>query len=391
MKKGFYIVAVVLILVATAYTFWSNYDRALGTEGIYPRYVIGDLEEFGKNSGKGNMIALSPYLHTYDFSSKEAFYNMLQYYFSFAQRRKLLNDSTIVVLPEYIGTWLVVANEKRSIYADTSLEDGMKTLVFSNIVKFGSAYLKTTAKDKAKEAVFKMKADEMAEIYQNVFSKLAKDFHVTIVAGSIVLPTPSVKNGKLEIDKSGNLYNVTAVFDVNGNILSPLTKKKFPIEEEKSFTCAAAKEQQPVYKTAAGNLAVLICADAWYPENYKALTDKHVDLLAVPSYVSGNDAWSKKWKGYNGAPTPDDVNKTDIGKISEYEAWIKYAMVVRAMKSNIKTGVNTFLRGDLWNLGSDGHTLIATSKYMKPLNIPFVYEGKDKESGMGSLINVWLE
>ena len=102
MKKGFYIVAVVLILVATAYIFWSNYDRALGTEGIYPRYVIGDLEEFGKNSGKGNMIALSPYLHTYDFSSKEAFYNMLQYYFSFAQRRKLLNDSTIVVFPNIL-------------------------------------------------------------------------------------------------------------------------------------------------------------------------------------------------------------------------------------------------------------------------------------------------
>jgi hypothetical protein len=126
-KKGFYTAAVVLILVISGYAFWSNYDNATDTEGIFPRYVIGDMEEFGKNSGKGNIIALSPYLHTYDFSSQEAFYNMLHYYFSFAKRRNLLNDSTIVVLPEYLGTWLVVANEKRSIYADTSLQDGMKT------------------------------------------------------------------------------------------------------------------------------------------------------------------------------------------------------------------------------------------------------------------------
>jgi len=390
-KKGFYSAAFVLTILVSGYAFWSNHDRASGTEGIYPRYVIGDLEEFGKNNGKGNVIALSPYLHTYDFSSQEAFYNMLQYYFSFARRRKLLDDSTVVVLPEYIGTWLVVANEKRSVYADTSLEEGMKTLVFSNIVKFGSAYCKATAKDKAKEAVFRMKADKMADIYQKIFSRLAKEFHVTIVAGSIVLPNPSAENGKLKIDQSGKLYNVTAVFDVNGNILSPLTKKHFPIEEEKSFTCKAEKEQQPVNKTRSGNLAVLICADAWYPQNYQTLSDKTIDILAVPSYVSGNNAWSKKWKGYNGASTPTDVNKTDIGKISEYEAWIKYAMVARARKANIKTGVNTFLRGDLWNLGSDGHTLITTSKYMKPLNTPFVYEGKDKEAGMGSLINVWLE
>ena len=383
MKKGFYTAAVVLILVISGYAYWSNSDKASGTEGIFPRYVIGDMEEFGKNSGKGNVIALSPYLHTYDFSSQEAFYNMLQYYFSLAQRRNLLNDSTIVVLPEYLGTWLVVANEKRSIYADTSLEDGMKTLVFSNIIKFGRAYLNATAKDKTKEAVFNMKADKMAEIYQKVFSKLAKDFQVTIVAGSIVLPDPSVKNGKLVINKFGKLYNVSAVFDANGNILSPLTRKIFPISEELSFTNAANKNELPIYKTPSGNLAVLVCADAWYPENYQFLTDKQVDVLAVPSFVSGNDSWSKEWKGYNGAPAPADINKADINKITEQDAWLKYAMTGRIKSTAIKSGVNVFLRGDLWNLGSDGHTLIWNNK------APVL--SKNTENNTGSLINVWLE
>lgn len=381
--KKFLLVSIsALIIIAVGGTCWSVTDRAAGTEGVYPRYVLSDVEEFGKNAGKGNIIALSPYLHTYDFSSKESFYNMLHYYFSFAQRRKLLNDSTIVVLPEYIGTWLVVANEKRSVYADTSVEDGMKTVVISNLLSFGKAYLQSTSKDKIKEAIFKMKADKMLDIYQSTFSKLAKEFHVTIVAGSIVLPNPCAKNGKIEMDKTGSLYNSSSVFDVDGNVLSPLTKKIFPIAEEKTFTCCADKNELPVYKTTAGNLGVLICADAWYPENYQRLNAKHTDILAVPSFVSGNYNWSKTWKGYNGASAPADVDKKDIGNITEQDAWLKYAMTGRIKSANIKTGVNVFLRGDLWNLGSDGYTLIWNSDAPK--------ETKAPENKTGSLINVWL-
>ena len=381
-KKTLYIVSSIVIIFLLCYTFWSNYDRASATEHIFPRYVIGEVEEFGKNTGKGNIIALSPYVHTYDFSSKEAFYNMLHYYFSFAQRRKLLNDSTIIVLPEYIGTWLVVANEKRSMYADTSLEEGMKTIVWSNFGKFGTAYLKASAKDKTKEALFKMKAEKMLDIYQTTFSKLAKEFQVTIVAGSVVLPNPSVKNGRMEIDKSGKLYNVSAVFDVNGNVHSPLSKKIFPINEELSFTGSANKNEIPVYKTAAGTLAVLICADSWYPENYQFLKDKNCSILAVPSFVSGNNTWSKKWKGYNDAPTPADVDRKDIDNCTEQDAWFKYAMTGRIKAADIKQGVTVFLRGDLWNLGSDGHTLL--------WNNGAPVESKKSNEKTGSLINVWL-
>ena len=113
------------------------------------------------------------------------------------------------------------------------------------------------------------------------------------------------------------------------------------------------------------------------------MTDKQVDVLAVPSFVSGNDSWSKKWKGYNGAPAPVDINKADINKITEQDAWLKYAMTGRIKSTAIKTGVNVFLRGDLWNLGSDGHTLIWNNK------APVL--SKNTENNTGSLINVWLE
>jgi hypothetical protein len=55
-KKGFYTAAVVLILVISGYAYWSNSDNASGTEGIFPRYVIGDMEEFGKKTAAKEML-----------------------------------------------------------------------------------------------------------------------------------------------------------------------------------------------------------------------------------------------------------------------------------------------------------------------------------------------
>ena len=389
--KKIYVILICILLLFIGYYSWSNANRINYNEQIFPRFTIAKIENIGNNNGKGNIIALSPFVNPYHFSSEEAFSKMLHYHFNFAKQQKILNDSTIVVLPEYIGTWLVVANEKKSIYSDTSLENAMKTIVLSNILTFGETYFTTSAKDKTSATIFKMKAHKMLEIFQNTFSALAKEFKVTIVAGSIVLPDPSVKNGKIEINSSGKLYNITAVFDNKGNVLAPLTQKIFPINEEQMFTCAANQKNSPIYKVPSGNLAVLICADSWYPENYELLKDKNINVLAVPSFVSGNNSWNNKWKGYNGAPMPKDVDKNDIGQISEYEAWLKYAMVGRAQKSNINSSVNVFLRGNLWNLGTDGNTLVSTSKELKAEQTPSFYEAKNKQDKTSTFVNLWLE
>ncbi len=371
-----------MLVLLVAYNFWAASDRMQSVQSLFPRYVIGNFESYGTNAGKGNILALAPYLHTYDFSSEEAFYNMMHYYLSLVQQKKLLNDSTVVVLPEYIGTWLVAVNEKAGVYKDTSLTDAMKSMVYSNLGKFGWAYLFTVAKEKNKEAVFKMKAPKMLDIYQRTFSALAKEFGITIVAGSIVLPDPSVQKGKIEIHKGGALFNCSAVFDKNGNVMAPLTIKRFPIEEEKSFTAGAVKEDIPVYKTPSGNLVVLICADAWYPECFKAISNKKIDLLAIPSFVSGNNTMQEKWHGYSGAPTPADVDKGDMEQITEQEAWMKYSAQRVASMQGLQVGMHVFLRGDWWNMGSDGNTILSRNKDLQLTKTP--------EEKTGTLVNYWL-
>jgi hypothetical protein len=388
--KKWYSLLLLVIVMACCYV-WTRTDRVADVDDIYPRYVLGTGEELGKDKGKGNVIALSPYLHTYDFSSEIAYFNMLHYYLDFAARRNMLRSSTIVVLPEYIGTWLVAVNEKKSIYSDTSLEHAMKMLAYSNPFEFISAEFRSHSKNKKTEALFRMKSAAMLQIYQHTFSRLAKEFKISIVAGSIVLPDPSVESGIMKIDQKGRLYNVSAVFDTLGNVLSPLTKKRFLVDEEKSFTAASNENETPIYKMPAGNLAILICADSWYPSVYSSLKDKKIDILAVPAFVEGENNWYRPWKGYTSSSAPADIDKTDIGKLTEHDAWMKYSAKRTLGVDSLKAAAYVFLHGDLWNIGSEGNTIITSSKYVKPFFIPSVYEAKPTENKTGALINVWLE
>ncbi len=380
MKKKIALITSFLV-ISGAYLYFSNTDRIKSIEQIYPRYVLSEIEQIGTNSGKGNIIALSPFLHPYDFSSQQAFENMMRYYLNFAQQKQLLNDSTIIALPEYIGTWLVALNEKANMYDDTSVNDAMKTMVYSNLFSFAKAYLHASGKEKEKEAVFRMKAEKMATAYQQTFSTLAKEFNVSIVAGSIVLPDPEIKEGKLVIRPNGKLYNISVVYDNKGKALSPLIKKAFPINSELGFTCKASIHQ-PVFTLPLGNIGVLICADSWYPDCYQSLKDKSVKAIISPSFVSESNAWQTPWKGYEYA-TPTDINVPDKNSITEKDAWKKYAVTARAQSAGIPYAIQVFLRGDFWEMGSDGNTLL--------LMHDSIFESKNHIEKTGSLVNLWIE
>ncbi|MVM39830.1 hypothetical protein GO730_23155 [Spirosoma sp. HMF3257] len=202
-----------------------------------------------------------------------------------------------------------------------------------------------------------MKARQMAYEYQLTFDMLAAQFKVTMIAGSILLPNPSVKNGKLVVS-DGPLYNVSAVFRPDGKLEPQLTKKVYPIADELPFVCPINPADVPVFDTEVGRLGVLVCADSWNSAVYQTLKKKGATLLAVPSYSAGNDVWKTTWRGYSGTPTPLDA-RADVGKLTEGQAWLAHAMAGRAIpEAGISKGMNVFLRGKLWDLGSDGKTII---------------------------------
>ncbi len=338
-----------------------------------------NLHQLGSNHELGNLLGIEPYMVPRDYAARESFFNKLNEYLLTAQREKWLNEKTIVVFPEYIGTWLVLAGEE--VFQCATLESAERVMVFRHPLKFIASWLKSTEKGRVEAAFFRMKANQMAEIYQDVFSQLARDYSVTIVAGSIVLPTPQISSRQLILTE-GPLHNVSVIYRPDGTSYQQLIRKSFATSRELPFTTPASANNIPSFETPVGRLGVLICADSWFPQTYIPLKAQEIDLLAVPSFdVFGMKKWNQPWRGYDGWQAPMDVDVNDINKITEAQAWNKYSLAGRIQSSGAAFGLNVFLRGKLWDqdLGGWPATLVKDGDV-------FVEEQTQK----AAILSLWL-
>jgi hypothetical protein len=379
MQRGFRIFSIILAIVLAIYFSWSKSGRKSPPLDVQPH--IDSLYVLHQDAGKGNIVGINPYMVPQDYASAGHFQAKLEAYLQAAELAGWLTPKTTVLFPEYIGTWLVATGEKTGIYTDATANGAMTTMVVSNIFSFLRNWFMAPdeAEDKVKHSVFASKAERMARIYQEVFGKLASKYKVTIVAGSILLQNPVIEKNRIRI-KNGPIYNVSAVFNPDGSMQPELVMKSFPIEDEKPFMVRKPVEAIPSFNLPTGKTSVVICADAWYPETYKAIREKQADIILVPSYTVTDKSMDKPWGGYSGYARPADVDSTDIGRISLREAWVKYTLPGRMKSSGSQYGLNVTLRGKLWDLGSDGEFIAVTPDS--------VYTGQKGEGG--SLVCLYI-
>ncbi|RHX96349.1 carbon-nitrogen hydrolase [Leptospira yasudae] len=377
MKKYALIFAAIVSIVCGHFV-WSFTGRSHSMRK--PDLRLERVESFGKDTNKGNLLGVQPWMTPIDYSEEENFRNKIESYIETAQKRGFINSKTIVVFPEYLGTWLVVTEEKESVISATKIEEAMQTLVLSNVYSFVWNLLKAKGKDSVRDALFRMKSEKMASIYTRTFSELARKYKITIVAGSILLPEPSVVDGVLQIG-NGALKNGSFVFASDGKVAENSPLKIYPIEDEKTFVEATSIDELKVLSVPAGKIGVLVCADSWFPEVYDTFKKQNVDFVLVPSYVAPDNAMTAVWKGYNGASNPKDVLTRDVDRITEGEAWLKYALGGRMSKSGATHGINVFLRGSLWDLGSDGETIWVKRSTAK--TFPRIHGA--------SIVNLWID
>ncbi len=336
--------------------------------------------ELGKDSGQGNMLGIEPYIAAADYTSAQALQSKLDEYMSEAKRRGWLNEKTIILLPEYFGTWLVLANEPESVFQTDKLAVAEQRLVLRHI--FGFLWQLLTAKEKGKleAAVFRLKSQVMADTYNSVLSNIAKNYRVTVIGGSTVLPAPQVRDGKL-IAGQGPLYGVTPVYAPDGRAYSDLVLKVYPTTEELPFMTPASSKSLPSFDTPAGKLGILICANSWFPDCYQRLDAMNVDLIAIPSNGGDPVVWDQPWGGYSGWPAPSDVDMTDVKRLTEGDAWRKYALAGRIGMTKARYGSNIFIRGQLLDMaGGGGRTTIVKNGEVL----------RDKTVTGASLVNLWL-
>jgi hypothetical protein len=350
MKKTLLFILVLVLI----WIVWANTGLHPKLPAIAPEISLTEeISTLSSDSIRGNIVGIQPYMLETDYLSQHQFQAKLDSYFKTANDQGFFRENTIVLLPEYLGTWLVIADEKKSVANSGNLTWAMAQLVLSNPIQFSKFYGKSDKEsDRIASALFRMKAEKMAGIYQSVFGQLSRKYQVYIAAGSILLPGPEVKNGVLAIDVEAPIYNTSFIFDPEGNLFPQSIRKAFPIESEHPFVTASPTSDIPTFDLPFGKIGVLVCADSWYPESYQAIYG--VEVVLVNSYCAIDGAMDISWAGYNGSSAPIDVDLNDIGVLNERQAWEKYALPGRIGLSGAKNGVNVFLRGELWDLGTDG-------------------------------------
>ena len=82
---------------------------------------VPKLHQLGNDQGRGNLLGIEPYMIPQDYASRESFFKKLNKYLIAAQREKWLNEKTIVVFPEYTGSWLALAGVGEKIFQAKTL------------------------------------------------------------------------------------------------------------------------------------------------------------------------------------------------------------------------------------------------------------------------------
>lgn len=360
--RRFFIAFIILLGI---YFAWSFNGRSVKFTGSY--MPISDLQMMNAPAGRSNVVSLQPRMTTLDYSGAGAFYQKMDFYFTEMKKSGVLRGTSVVLLPEHIGTWLVAAEEKSSIYEAGTIEDAIRLAAISNVFQFIYYYFQTESENKLQETTFRMKANKMAMIYEYAFSRIAQKFEIHIVAGSIVLPEPVIIDGKISLS-DGPLRHVSMVFKPDGSIDQQLTFKKYPGPAERAFL-EPSKEDIPVLDLPIGKSRILIGEDGMHPEHYE---DSTIYTLN-PSFLSATEKWDSAWHGLD--PLPSDVKKEDIGTITRAEAWHRYAS-----GRSKSTAITLFFRGELWDIGAEGRSFIKTANQLR--------EGIESDNPV--ILNTWF-
>lgn len=349
---------VLIIFLVFVWLIWSSYGRNHPLSE--PESFLSKVQVINpSDSLERTLIGMQPYMHTSDYLDGAVFKQKLRGYFQAAYERGLFKKQSIVLLPEYIGTWLVIDGEKHILAKKESLAETEAIFISSNLAEFGLSIMNTGDEEDWKtSAIFRMKAKRMALTYYTTFADLAREYHTYIVAGSIVLPGPTVVDGQLYVDLNEPLRNASFLFDPDGKIVGKPTFKAFPTAFEQSFTTGIELDFNQTYEIPFSKAAISISTDSWFAESYANARKQQADLILAPAISAGSHNMTSFWQGYNGYQNPSTVDLADIGKITGNQAWKKYALPAQISQTSAQAGMAVFLRGEFWDLGTDGSPIV---------------------------------
>ncbi|MEB2779838.1 nitrilase-related carbon-nitrogen hydrolase [Algoriphagus sp. C2-6-M1] len=354
-------------LAVFLWLLWSFSGR--NTPLNEPKSYISVIEEINpSDSLKRNIVGIQPYMEVSDYFSQIIFKEKIRQYLVAANGKSFIKKNTLVIYPEHIGTWLLLLDEKHNLAEKKTLSEAMRIIAFSNAFDFFLGYLKTSDEANTEiSSIIRMKAKSMLRVYFETFRDLAIETGTHIVAGSILLPEPSVVDGEIYLKLDGPLYNASFLFGPDGKVVGTPILKSFPNSTEDSYTSAGDPTKSQVFDLPFGRTVIMLCDDSWHNQTYENAINDAAEIIVGSSFYAGNQTMNSKWTGYDGKTSPKNLDLEDVGKLSTKEAWEKYSLPEQIKHTKADVAFNVFFRGDLWDLGPAGQPLVVLNNKSLPI------------------------
>lgn len=286
------------------------------------------------------LVAVQMDLNIENFWSHEAFEANIRSHMDTVAAQIDPDLDTLVVFPEDVGLLLVVAGMEDKLSGITSIEEAIGTAVQSNVVPL--AWTRLIRWKDWVPALFLHRNKIIAEAYFETFSKMAREYEVTIIAGSVILPPYRMTDGVVQWwagPTEYNVYNTSYVFDQYGRVVGKQDKiDLIELEREAALNLTpGAFENLSVIETPVGTIGIAICLDAFSDEITERLAALGADILVQPSANPG--PWNE-WQ------------QTD---------WLRSNQLMVGEHQRFLYGINPMLTGPLWDIEFFGQSSIAAS------------------------------
>lgn len=369
------LIFLILITLFAAYAGWAE-RRPVGHYLSDLRSQVSVVQ--GQPGERGNLLAVQPELFTPDYQSAERLQLKFHAYLENARRQGLLNERTVVVFPEHVGTWLVASGEKPEVYAAADWPTAMDWMAASNPLKVARGWITARGDQRLTDTLFRMKAVDMAHDYQTLFGGLAHDFKVTVVAGSIVLPDPEVEDGE------------------PASRHRPAVQRQPDLRSRRPAARPAATQgvPDPPRTELPQQRSRRAPAGAGYAGRTPGRADRHRQL--VPGHLRHPGRTARRTAGDPRRPEPERSLAAALARLrcrlvpgdvrlapnslSNAEAWQRLAVGERLLASGARGAAVAFAHSRLWNVTEDGQSLLGSSQGMRQAN----------PGGGAQLVNLWL-
>lgn len=331
-----------LILVPILIFFgWILSGAVLDDEEFLARTPKKEIKtvSLGWDRRSGNFLIVQLDFKPEYFTREDRLRAFLEEPLNIAKEKGWLQKSTLVVYPPEIGNYLFLTGSRREI-----LESGTETSAWDLhflFRKFSPDSLRFLLS--RKENLELQISKESLEKYERVFSALAKMYEVQILAGSICLPSPTLKDSKISI-QLGAWEERAYIFDTDGKILDGSLLRTKPRGEVSGTQ--NSPPQVWVANLNSGRAGILFSEDLKSPELEEAVKKTYVG----------------KWIGLGSVE--------DEGKFKE---WIK--------NSSFESGALAEFSGKAWDYEFPGKSF-AKTRYGSP-------EPLEGQKG-NLLINIYL-